>query len=79
MHKLLIEKEGLGYELYVRNLKLYAPWHFLVLHPFRASLVAQIFKNLPAMQETRIWSLGLEDPLEKGMETHFSILSWRIP
>jgi len=36
-------------------------------------------KNLPAMQETRIPSLGWEDPLEKGMATHSSILAWRIP
>ena len=36
-------------------------------------------KNLPAIQETRVQSLGLEDPLEKGMATHSSILSWRIP
>ena len=36
-------------------------------------------KNLPAMQETRIRSLGQEDPLEKGMATHSSILAWRIP
>ena len=44
-----------------------------------ASLVAQMVKNLPAMQETRVWSLGWEDPLEKGMATHSSILAWRIP
>ena len=36
-------------------------------------------KNLPAMQETRVRSLGQEDPLEKGMSTHSSILAWRIP
>ena len=36
-------------------------------------------KNLPAMQETWVQSLGWEDPLEKGMATHSSILSWRIP
>jgi len=36
-------------------------------------------KNLPAVQETWIPSLGWEDPLEKGMATHFSILVWRIP
>ena len=36
-------------------------------------------KNLPAMQETRVYLLGREDPLEKGMATHFSILAWRIP
>ena len=36
-------------------------------------------KNLPAMQETQVWSLGLEDPLEKGMATHSSILAWEVP
>ena len=36
-------------------------------------------KNLPAMQETQVGSLGQEDPLEKGMATHSSILAWRIP
>ena len=36
-------------------------------------------KNLPAMQETQVQSLGQEDPLEKGMATHSSILAWRIP
>ena len=41
--------------------------------------VAQIVKNLPAMQETRVPSLGLEDALEKGMATHSSILACRIP
>ena len=40
-----------------------------------ASLVAQLVKNLPAMQETRVRSLGREDPLEKGMATHSSILA----
>ena len=44
-----------------------------------ASLVAQMVKNLPAMQETWVQSLGWEDPLEKGMATHCSILAWRIP
>jgi len=36
-------------------------------------------KNPPAMQETQVQTLGWEDPLEKGMTTHFSILAWRIP
>ena len=45
----------------------------------QASLVAQMVKNLPAMKETRVQSLGWEDPLEKGMATHSSILAWRIP
>ena len=44
-----------------------------------ASLVAQREKNLPAVQETRVRSLGWEDPLEEGMATHSSILAWRIP
>ena len=44
-----------------------------------ASLVAQSVKNLPAMRETWVLSLGCEDPLEEGMVTHSSILAWRIP
>ena len=40
--------------------------------------MVQIVKNLPAMQETRVQSLGQEDPLEKGMATNSSFLSWRI-
>ena len=44
-----------------------------------ASLVAQTVKNLPAIQETWVQSLGQKDPLEKEMATHSSILSWRIP
>ena len=43
------------------------------------SLVAQMVKNLPEMQETWVQSLGGEDPLEKGMATHSNILAWRIP
>ena len=41
--------------------------------------VAQVVRNLPAMQETRVQPLDWEDPLEKGMAIHSSILSWRIP
>ena len=44
-----------------------------------SSLVAQMVKNLPAMKETWVQSLGQEDTLEKGMATHSSILAWRIP
>ena len=44
-----------------------------------ASLVAQTVKNLPAVQETWVQSLGQEDPLEKEMATHSSILAWKIP
>ena len=45
----------------------------------QASLMTQKVKNLPAMGETWVRSLGQEDPLEKGMVTHFSTLAWRIP
>ena len=44
-----------------------------------ASLVAQLVKDLPAMRETGVHSLGWEDPLEKGKAIHSSILAWRIP
>ena len=44
-----------------------------------ASQVAQMVKCLPSMRETRVQSLGREDPLEKGMVTHSSILAWKIP
>ena len=55
--------EGIGYSLQY-------PW---------ASLVAQMVKNPPAMQETWVRSLDWEDPLEKGKATHSSILAWGIP
>ena len=55
--------EGIGYPLQFS-------WAFLV---------AQLVKNLPAMQETWVQSLGWEDPLETGKATHPSILAWRIP
>ena len=56
-------RKGIGYSLQY-------PW---------ASLVAQLVKNPPAMQETCVQSLGWKDPLEKGKATHSSILAWRIP
>ena len=62
------------------------PQHFTHISPFsphhkplRASLVAKTVKDLPAGQEMQVQSLGWEDPLEKGMVTHSSILAWRIP
>ena len=54
----------------------------LIVHHYqdiRASLLAQLVKNVPAMWETWVWSLGWEDPLEKGTAPHSSILAWRIP
>ena len=51
-------------------------FHFWLEGP---SPVAGTVKNLPAVQETQVRSLGQEDPLEKGMDNHSSILAWRIP
>ena len=51
----------------------------LVARGLGASLVAQRVKRLPAMRETRVLSVGREDPLEKEMATRSSILAWRIP
>ena len=45
----------------------------------QSSLVAQMVKNLPAMQKTQVQSLGQEEPMENGMATHSSIFAWRIP
>ena len=50
-----------------------------VLGQCRASLIAQVVNKLPAIQETRVQSLGHKDPLEKGKATRSSILAWRIP
>ena len=46
--------------------------------PPGASLMAQMVKNLPAVQETRVWPLGWEDPLEEEMATHYTILAWKV-
>ena len=54
-------------------------WNSYVVLFNSASLVAQMVTNMPAMQETQVQSLGWEDPLEKWMATHSSILAWRIP
>ena len=62
--KSVFEENGLFFSLSQ------VPWSFLV---------AQTVKNLPAMQETWVQSLGQEDPLEKEMATHSSILAWKIP
>ena len=67
----------------ISHIKYFLSFPHLILllslpHHGWASLVAQLVKNPPAMQETWVWSLGWEDPLEKGKATHSSILSWRI-
>ena len=48
-------------------------------HPYMPSVITQLVKNLPAMQETQVQALGWKDPLEKEMATHSSILAWQIP
>ena len=63
-----------GYSAVMQGLLL---WWLLLLQG--AFLVAQTVKNLPAMHETWVRSVGWEDPLEKGLATHCSILAWRIP
>ena len=55
------------------------PQAHLTIFTHRASLVAQTVKNLPAMWETKVQSLGRKDPLEKGIATYSSILAWSIP
>ena len=68
---------------YVRKANIYGYIHVHIIgtymHIYGASLVAQLVKNPPAMRETWVQFLGLEDPLEKGKATHSSILAWRIP
>ena len=67
----VIKKIKCYIKLYLKNI---ASYSFL-----RSSLVAQLVKSLPAMQDTRVQSLGREDSLKKEMATHSSILAWRIP
>ena len=73
----LIDVKNAMLKLQSRNLNLTGFFGALILH--RASLVAQLVKILPAMQETQVQSLGRKDPLEKGMATYSSTLAWRIP
>ena len=61
----------------MRSIRLYTSLG-LWFNTWWASLMAQTIKNLPAMQETQVRSLGQEDPLERGMATYSSIVAWRI-
>ena len=65
-----------AFSVFLRSLLLFQGHKSLYL---ASTLVAQLVKNLPAMLETWVQSLGWEDPLEKGKATHSSILAWRIP
>ena len=62
-----------------KNAKILFCYLHTYTHIVGSSLVTQMVKNLPVVQETRIQSLGWEDPLEKGMAMHCSILVWIIP
>ena len=68
----------LAYQV-INHLQKYPSILKVYYHHSGASLVAQRLKHLPTMQETWVQSLGREDPLEKEMATHSSILAWRIP
>ena len=70
---MLVQRRNKGTEKEIKHKYLAA---FIMV---QVSLVAQMVKSLPAMQETQVQSLGWEDPLEKEMATHSSILAWRIP
>ena len=61
------------------NFSVYQRGIIIIPPDWEASLVAQLVKNLPAMQETSVLSLDWEDPMGKGMATHSSTLAWRIP
>ena len=61
------------------NEKMIRRFQLLISMVKQTFLVTQMVKNLPAVQETQVWSLSWEDPLEKGMATHSSILVWKIP
>ena len=73
---LCFQCRGASVPALVRELRSHMVKHVSI---FRASLVAQLVKNLPAMQETWVQSLGWEDPLEKGKATHSSTLAWKTP
>ena len=77
--KLEKHKSTMSKSYFHMGLFLIALMHFDFSLTFCASLVAQAVNNLHAMQDTQVWSLGWEDPLEKGMPTHSSIHAWEIP
>ena len=68
-----------GAGTYPRQAASFQVWQSFILGSFIPSPVAQMVKNLPATQEIWVQSLGREDPLEKEMATHSSMLAWRVP
>ena len=68
--------------MYIKYIYIHVPYMYMYIYVLRllwVSLVAQTVKNLPAMWESWVWSLGWEDSPEEGTATHSSILAWRIP
>ena len=78
-YNLFTASQVLKWPLQLWNKKRRNLWKNRGLLPLHFLLVAPMVKNLPAMQESQVWPLGWEDPLERGMATHSSILAWRIP
>ena len=76
----MVEGQKIKYSEIAKNcLAIQCCIYKIILIFARASLVAQMVKNLPPIWDSQVQSLGQEDPLEKRMATHSSILSWRIP
>ena len=78
LRNLLTEEVVKGENIFRRKIKRFDEWQFHGLFRTLDFPVAQMVKNLPAVQEMWFWSLGHEDPLEKGIMTPSSILAWRI-
>jgi len=76
--KFMFNVLSIGYDHY-KNVIMFLYIFCCIIHNIWASFVAQLVKNLPAMKETRVQFLGWEDPLEKEVATHSSILAQRIP
>ena len=74
-----VKHKSWSYKPHRRKPRGKASWHWMSWSLLGASLVAQMVKNLPTWRETQVQSLDWEDPLEKGMAIHSSILAWRIP
>ena len=74
-----VQRLHIGGKIYTTENQQMRAWFAVSLSAKSAVLVTQMVKNLPAMRETQVQSLGWEDPLEKGMATHSNILAWRIP
>ena len=73
------QRKDIGHPLTMYKAPYLSQIFFIIYIWLKDFPAAQIVKNLPAMQETRVQFLGQEDPLEKGMATHSNILAWRIP